>query len=314
MPTPFADVVRDHRGWLLAAVGQAALDTGLWHALAEPRTADELAAVLALDRHGTRCTLDALAIAGFATKRTDRYAQGPRPNTVALPNEGWGRLAEFLRSGVPLLHGPVPGDPGLADARRRYLQHLDLLAEDVAAEVARLLPTPVVRFVDAGCGFGRFCWATKSRHVEAAIAGVDCAEVIQFARQQHERAGIEWIAADLCALQRLPHRPTHALLANVLHLYTPAAARRLVDMAATSLDPGGWLAVVDVRTEADGAAPDLPVLFALDLALHCGGWLIPLTELAAWMQEVGLAVVANRALDCAPETGLVVARKPVMAP
>jgi SAM-dependent methyltransferase len=96
-----------------------------------------------------------------------------------------------------------------------------------------------------------------------------------------------------------------AILANVLHLHSPAACIALCASAARVVRVGGWVAVVDLRRgtlEGD--------MFALNMALYTDGGSVWETErIERWLCDEGLDIVEVRALDSAPEMVAIIARR-----
>ncbi|HEX7952837.1 MAG TPA: methyltransferase, partial [Burkholderiales bacterium] len=104
-----------------------------------------------------------------------------------------------------------------------------------------------------------------------------------------------------------------ALLANVLHLHSPAMCARLVGAAAHAVAPGGVVAIKDLRVDDDRAGPIEGLLFALNMAIYTdAGDVYSTAQLRAWLTEAGLVDIAERRLAAAPDAIVVTARRPAI--
>ncbi len=320
MTDVFTGAAGEARPFLLAAAAEAAHELGIFAALAAaPLTPSELAGRLALDARRLRPLLDVLVLEG-ALSRDDggpgeaRFAVARAPERQALPREGWGLLADALRSGRPL---PSPDiarfhthlvDAGAAPARdlAKFLTGMNIHSAfgRSAGRAGHLL--------DAGGGAGAYVGAWLAADPGARATLADRAHVIEMARARLGDCGgrLAFLAGDLLSA---PLAPVHdvALLCNVLHLHPPEVCAALVARCAAAVVPGGLVVVKDLRLDEDRRGPASGLLFALNMALYTdGGDVYPVSRITAWLEAAGLVFDRVATLDSAPDAVVVIARRP----
>lgn len=282
----FEEVVAAFRPQLRAMAWTALTRVGVLDAL--PATSTALAKTLHLAHHKLDAVLAALAFEG------DLVASG-HPTLWQLPARqapdlvesgsdwpGWGSLAEALR-GAP----PAPLAPSTL---RAYHEHLSAIAATRADALWDAVGSCGPRLLDLGGGFGGYAAAFVARTPNATARVLDSPEVVACAP---DTAGVEWTAVDLLDMAEGP-RGDVALLANVLHLYGPAEAARLVALAATLLDPGGLLVVDDLALDVDGGPPHA-AWFNVNMAVFTEhGRVHDDTAVVAWLQGAGLTIEGHR--------------------
>ncbi|MBL9014519.1 MAG: hypothetical protein JNL83_10105 [Myxococcales bacterium] len=232
-------------------------------------------------------------VAALAQSGVDLAAPPPASSTE-LPREGWGRLAEVIRTGRPL---PIPDV-------RAYHAHLLRAGAEAARELAPLLAASSL--VDLGGGGGAYSAAFLDAHPAATATVVDSADVIAIARDHLARFGARaaHVAGDARDVALEPHGA--ALLANVLHLHGPDVGAELVRAAARAVAPGGLVVLADL----DAATPE-GIWFSLDMALYTeAGRVYPTEVLRGWLDDAGLVEIAEARLASAPEVIVVTARRP----
>lgn len=222
----------------------------------------------------------------------------PRPS---VPPDGWGRLADVLRSDRPLAI-----DPAL---ETRYQAHLLSASEPAARELVARVPAWLGReprsLIDLGGGAGAYTAAFLEAWPHATATLVDRAEVVALARTELARFGarVTYVEGDARGLvtpraggELVVDRHDVALLANVLHLHGPAACAELCAVAARA---GELVVVKDLRRDTLQG-----VLFALGMAIYTDegdvhaaedirGWLPPLvSEYRLVAAEEGLVLAA----------------------
>ena len=213
-------------------------------------------------------------------------ANPPEPGPV--PDGGWGRLAEVIRTDRPIATAP--------EDLRRFHEYLFA----AGTEPARELWTQVGAagpLLDLGGGAGAYSAAFPG---EATLA--DLPEVLRLSRAPRARL----LALDILNTDNYPPGHGVALLANLLHLFGEHDCAAIVRKASAALNPGGLLVVKDLdATTAQG------VLFALNMALFTAeGDVHPQSSIERWLVEVGLEPPRRLALRTSPESLLLVARKP----
>jgi hypothetical protein len=218
-------------------------------------------------------------------------ADAPRPR---VPTEGWGRLAEVIRSDRPLPIDPVH--------EHAYQRHLLAASAPAARELVARLPAWLGRtpgsLVDLGGGAGAYTAAFLDAYPAATATLVDVPAVAALARVELARFGdrVRVIAGDARIVETGDHDV--ALLANVLHLHGPAACAELCAAAARA----GELVVVKDLDPATLQGK----LFALGMALYTeagavysaagiAGWLVDPLEHRLEGTPEGLVVTGRRA-------------------
>ena len=300
--------------YLRDAVLRAAEELRLWPAL--PATASEAARAIGVrSQRRLRRLLDALALFGFARREDEVFHELFHAAPGPVPEAGWGRLAEVIRTDSPLAEPGVSGDDA-PEALRRFHGYLF----EAGAAPAREL-WAVVRdwasglrprasgdaldslgpLLDLGGGAGAYSAAFPG---EATLA--DTAAVLRLSQAPRARL----LAFDLLSVI-YPGEQGVVLLANVLHLFGEAECRALIRKAAAALRPGGLLVVKDLEIAPDRSEPPEGVLFALNMALFTreGDVHDPLV-IDGWLREAGFAAAKRLRLDTSPGSLVLACAKP----
>jgi len=318
----FSAVVEGSRPHLREAALHASDALGLAELLsAGSRSLMEIVRALRLPgSHRLHALLDVLALEGAvdvsaAPDGAPRFsARAPllAPRGNSLPKAGWGRLAEVIRTGVPLDEEGVRGARATgSDALARFHAHLC----SAGAEAARELIGPLARaegglLLDWGSGAGAYSRAWLEADSAASACLVDRPDVLALARDAlgplSSRAELR--AADLlhsddpAGADAVRARPRVVLLANLLHLFGPDDAKAIVRRAAGALAPGGRVVIKDLLLEPDRRGPASGVLFSLNMALFTErGRVHPRDALERFLLEAGLREVEARSLRAAPD-------------
>ncbi|HEX3757912.1 MAG TPA: class I SAM-dependent methyltransferase [Kofleriaceae bacterium] len=258
--------------------------------------------------HRLRALLDVLAALGAIG--CERGGGAPRFSAAAvvparpeLPRAGWGLLAEVIRRDRPL-----PAERG-AEAVRRLHHHLASAGAAAAGELVAGLDA--ASLLDLGAGAGAYSKAFLEANPAGRATLVDTAEVLALAAAWlgplAHRA--RWIAGDAAEVDAGDGHGA-ALLANLLHLHSPAMCARLVAAAARAVAPGGVVVIKDLRVDDDRGGPIEGLLFALNMAIYTeAGDVYPTAQLRRWLIEAGLGEVAERRLAAAPDAIVVTGRQ-----
>ena len=302
------------RGFLADAAVAAGHEIGVFEALAGggPGPLAAVAARVGVSAgHRLRALLDVLAALGAI--RCERGGGEPRfaageaaPARPEVPPAGWGRLAEVIRRDRPL---PAEPDGG---ALRRLHHHLASAGAAAAGELAATLGAGSL--LDLGAGAGAYSKAFLDANPAGRATLVDTAEILALAAAWLGplAARARWIAGDAAEVD-LGDGHGAALLANLLHLHSPAMCARLVAAAARAVAPGGVVVIKDLRVDDGRAGPIEGLLFALNMAIYTeAGDVYSTAQLRAWLAEAGLIGVAERRLVAAPDAIVVTARRPAI--
>ena len=310
-----------------SAILVAALELDLFSLLhGGPRGADDIAAEAGLDAKGVRILLDALCPAKLIDKRGDRYALtttsaryldrhgegyvGPIHWGAARPErwEAWGRLAEAVRHG-----GPVVERSGEHDSYFRGLvQAISHSADYVAPLLAEHLQICSEEdkedkeskggggggdrrgwsILDAACGSGRYGLKLLECDPGARLTLADTESVLELAAGEAERSGVssrvETVAGDLFEV-RLPEGEFDLiLLSHFLHSNSRQRCAEIVSRLARWQRPGGYLAVHEFVPDDQRRRSRFPLLFAANMYIANGvGDTYTFPEIEEWMAAVG---------------------------
>ena len=305
--------------FLRAAAVDAAHELAIFDTLARgPATLDELADVARIAPRGNtrrthrlRALLDVLVAIGAIARSPDgpafTTAPTPPPPRPVVARAGWGLMAEVIRSDRPL-------HPEGGELERRYHLHLARAGAAAARELAPFFGT--TSLVDLGGGAGTYTAAFLDAAPPSATAIlVDFGDVLAIARHQLADFGgrVSYRDGDARAVDAGTGHGA-ALLANVLHLHSPAICAGLCAAAAravaSSSGPGGVVVVKDLRVDEDRSGPLEGLLFALNMAIYTGeGDVYPTSQLRAWLAAAGLAHIDEHRLAAAPDAVVLVARR-----
>ena len=241
---------------------------------------------------------------------------GPPPPCPQVPREGWGRLAEVIRTDRPLPLGPTSSPEPTPSPERttsppletRYQQHLLVASAPAARELVARLPAWLGRdprsLLDLGGGAGAYTAAFLDAYPAARATLVDREDVIALAREALARFGdrVTFVAGDARELIVGPHDV--ALLANVLHLHGPQAC---ADLCAAAARAGELVVIKDLRPDTLQGR-----FFALGMAIYTDAGDVHATEdILVWLPEL----VAEHRLEVAEEGFVLtaIARPPELA-
>ena len=150
--------------------------------------------------------------------------------------------------------------------------------------------------LDIGGGAGAFSEAIALRHPHLQVTLFDLEAVCALARERFEAAGLgdraKAVAGDFFN-DPLPSADC-ALVANVLHDWSPEEARRLVSRIHQTLLPGGQIIIYEVM-KPEGSSPIEVDLFAL--ALHMDtqrGQVYGVEDMRPWLQEAGFENIQSQ--------------------
>lgn len=234
---------------------------------------------------------------------TSRFEAVPDPvRHPAIARAGWGLLAEVIRRDQSLA---VETGDGL----RRLHHHLADAGADAARELADRLGT--TSLLDLGAGAGAYSKAFLLAHRGACATLVDTHDVLTLAV---ERLGplaerCRFVEGDASTVDAGAGYGA-ALLANVLHLHSPAMCGRLCAVAARAVAPGGVVVIKDLRVDDDRSGPLEGLLFALNMAIYTeAGSVYATSQLRTWLTEAGLVDVEEHRLAAAPDAVVVIGRR-----
>jgi len=313
-----------------SAALRAAIEIGLFRALGDgPGDAAALARRCSASERGTRILCDFLTVQGLISKTDGRYAHTLTSATFLDPaspacvastarflgnpmiQEPFGRLAEIVRAGCTVLpgHGAVePENPAWVEFAHSMAPMMAPMAAPLGSIALDGIVGPV-SVLDIAAGHGLFGIEVAKQNPRARIVAVDWAAVLEVARANARKAGVE---------DRYETRPGSAfevefggphqiaLLTNFLHHFDPPTCVRLLRKVHASLKPGGRVAALEFVPAEDRISPPMAASFSLTmLATTEAGDAYTLRELEAMYREAGFAGVSGHPVPTGPHTVVV---------
>lgn len=304
-----------------AALG-AAIELDLFSAIAAgARTAAAIAQAIGASERGVRALCDFLVIAGLLAKEDGRYAL--TPDAAAFLDR---RSPQYAGDAVQFLQAPERfrhfGD--LAAAVRRggsgqvpsvpdwegwvtFARAMGGFAAPQAEMLAERFGPAHGRILDLAAGHGNYGLAFARRSPRAEVTALDAAPVLEVARENARRAGLE------SRYRLLPGDAMRAplgegyeliLLTNVLHHYAPAAIVHLLRRVRAALAPGGRALTLEFVPNPDRISPPMAASFSLTmLASTPDGDAYTFAEFKDMFRQAGFAQVEAHPLP-SPETAI----------
>jgi ubiquinone/menaquinone biosynthesis C-methylase UbiE len=132
----------------------------------------------------------------------------------------------------------------------RFLEHADRLPgmRPIRRALRRALdPRPGMRVLDAGCGVGLETTRLAAEHPGLHVTGLDRnAELLEIARRRARLANLDWLEADITALD-LPDASFDAIRTERVLMYLAGDEfERGLDQLVRLLRPGGRLALFEL--------------------------------------------------------------------
>jgi ubiquinone/menaquinone biosynthesis C-methylase UbiE len=168
--------------------------------------------------------------------------------------------------------------------------------------------------LDLGGGTGGYTKALLDRFPSGHVTLFDRPEVIELARDQLDvdRYGerLRLIGGDF--LEEIPDGPFElVLIANVLHIFEPSVALRLVQRAAKVVEPGGSLVIRDGMVEPDRRSPEAALLFGIHMCVFSDeGRIYSTDEVAAMLEAASLVVTRTIRSPDDGEGAAIIGQKP----
>ena len=312
---------------------RAAIELDLFRAVGEgPGDLASLAKRCASSERGVRILCDFLTIGGFLSKAEAAYTLTPTsamfldprsPACVAstarflgnpMVQQPFDRLAEVVRNGRSVLPGQGSVEPE-NPAWVEFAHSMAPMMAPMAAPLGRIVldgSQGEMAVLDIAAGHGLFGIEVAKQNAQARVVAVDWAAVLEVARANARRAGVE---------ERYETRPGNAfevdyggpydvaLLTNFLHHFDPPTCVTLLRKVHAALKPGGRVAALEFVPNEDRVSPPMAAAFSLTmLATTPSGDAYTLSELSAMYREAGFDGVAGHPVPTGPHT-VVVGRK-----
>jgi SAM-dependent methyltransferase len=277
-------------------------------------------------QRGIRILCDFLTIHGFLIKSGGRYRNSetasmfldPRsPASVAttirflglpMTQEPFHRLSEIVRSGHTILPGQgsvEPENPSWVEFAHSMAPMMAPMAAPLGAIVLEGRTTPM-SVLDIAAGHGLFGIEVAKQNPRARIVAVDWAKVLEVARGNARKAGVE---------ERYETRPGSAfevefggphdivLLTNFLHHFDPPTCISLLKKVHACLKPGGSVAALEFVPNEDRVSPPMAAAFSLTmLATTPSGDAYTLSELKSMYHSADFTRVTGHPVPTGPHT------------
>jgi SAM-dependent methyltransferase len=314
----------------MARAIMAGVRLGIYDAIgAGESTPSEVAASCKTDREATTKLMNTLVGCRYLRHRDGRYGLTPKarkwmlrdsPHSLAdkilFQYDEWdivARYEDYVRTGKPLdVHASLAD----ASAWDRYQRGMRDLGSISGEEVARRLPVPAgaATMLDIGGSHGFYSVCVCRRHGGLRATILDLPEAVEQAAPILAREGMG---------DRVRHRAGNALsdelgsdawdvvfLSQLVHHFTHAQNRDLVERIARSLKPGGICVLLDtLRPSSPEGAGGIGAVLDLYFAAtsQSGTW--PLETMQAWQRDAGLNVGKPVHLRTLPGAALIIGRK-----
>jgi ubiquinone/menaquinone biosynthesis C-methylase UbiE len=311
------DVLELFLGFWVSRTVMAAVEMGVFEAL-EGRTLDVAGAGAALGglaERPTRALLDTCLAVKLLDKADGRYTNSAlasrylhAASEYSVRNYvlderwcwgAWGRLEDALRADAPQLPPDEEGYHAFpADFFYDFLHGHSLAMAERLAETVDL--TGVGRIMDVGGGSGAVSIALCRHFPNLEAVVVDQEEVAARAAQHIERAGLSGritTHAGNLFVDPLPAGCDAAVVANLLHDFSPARGAEILARVADALPAGGRLLVMEIVPEDDRTGPPLAVVFATAMVVNtAGGDAHTGAQYEAWLAEAGFTDIRRHRL------------------
>jgi SAM-dependent methyltransferase len=276
-------------------------------------------------RRAARMLLDGLVALELVEKTDGRYRNGPTASACLVPGrpgyqgfylrhmrgsmEPWLRLGEAVRHGGAAVERPERPPEQL----RNFILAMSELGRLSAQQLADAVDlSPYRHVLDVGGGPGTYSIVFLERHPAMRATVLDRPPVIEIAKEQVAKAGLEgrfaYIPGDMLETD-FGTGYDLVLVSNVIHMLGPEANRRLMRRAFDALEPGGRLIVKDFLLDDDRSGPAFSLIFALHMLVNTGeGDTYRTSEVAQWTRDAGFEDAGE--VELTPRTKLWLARKP----
>lgn len=311
-----------------------ALELGVFEALEKsPRTVEELAAELELQRRPTRALLVALTGLDLVSREDGRYRNTPESSRFLVAgrpeymggfaehqNKHFGhfdRLGDAVRENASLNQRVLKGgyrDQGAAagegrEGTGRLIQAMRVSSRLQADKLAAAVPLDGVRnIIDLGCGSGDYSIALAKHHPGLRVTSLDYPAVCELTKANVAEAGLaDQVEVRPTDIMSDPWPASDAvLLSHVLDGYGPERAAHLIGRIHEHLPHGGRLLVhAHMPSLATGL---FPYMFGLILLVNTEeGEVRDSEDILGWVREAGFGDV--RTSNISLLSGLVVATK-----
>ena len=310
------DVLELFLGFWISRTVMAAVQLGVFEALGAEQAPDGLTLeqaqrTLGLAARPARALLDTCLATGLLAKADGRYRNSPlAARYLAAGSEyslrnyvlderwcwpAWGKLEDALRADHQLLPEDAEGYHAFPeDFFLDFLHGHSLAMGERLARAVDLGGSRRVMDVGGGSGAVSIALCRSFPALEAIV--VDQPPVAARAAAHVEAAGL----ADRITTwpgnifeSPLPGGCDTAVLANVLHDFSPDRAREILGRVVAALPPGGRVVLLEIVPDDERRSPPLAVAFSVAMIVNtAGGDAHTAGQYRAWLEGAGLTDVA----------------------
>lgn len=324
------DVLELFLGFWISRTVMAAVELGVFDLLDDEwLTLDDAQARLSLSGRPARALLDTCVATGLLEKADGRYRNTPSANRyLAAGSEyslrnyvlderwcwpAWGRLEDALRADAQLVpedeegYHAFPEDFFLDFLHGHSLSMGERLAAAVDFGAAR-------RIMDVGGGSGAVSIALCRANPGLEAVVVDQPPVTAKAAGHIAAAGLSdrvgtWPANIF--EDPLPEDCDAAVLANVLHDFSPGRAQEILGRVVAALPSGGRVVILEIVPDEERRSPPLAVAFSVAMIVNtAGGDAHTPSQYRAWLEAAGLTGVVQTPIPGRMVTTVFEATKP----
>lgn len=279
-PVLFFEAISAHqRSYAL----KAGLELGVFNALGQSRlSADQVAAAVSASPRGIRTLCDFLTTAGFLTKSPEGYALGEEAAVFLDPHSPayLGGAADFMLSDHLLgmfagmtaavrRGGAEPHEESVTVENPIWVKFARGMGP-VMGMIAEQLPgfvkgTPT-RVLDVAAGHGMFGIAMARHFPSAEVTALDWAPVLEVAKENASRAGVELRYLPGDAFEKDLGGPYDlVLVTNFLHHFDRGKCVEFLGKVRAATAPGGQVITVEFIPDEDRVSPPQQANFSMTM-------------------------------------------------
>lgn len=284
----------------------------LFDHLGTPRSAAEVADLLATDVRATGILLDALAGLGLLLKSAGKYRNSVRAKRFLVAGaphylgdiirhaetlwQSWSRLDEVVKTGAP---------PQVARDNDAFIRGMHNLASLKARDVVKAVDLKgVKRALDLGGGPGTYSMAMAAKGVSVTL--FDLPDTVGIAREIVGAAGVtgvDFLTGDFL-VDEIGAGYDLIFISQILHAFSAEENLRILRKCRAALNPGGRVAIQEFPIDPSLTSPPASALFSVNMLVNTrGGRCYAPGEMKRWLAKAGFGPVAEKKLE---ETVLVI--------
>jgi hypothetical protein len=293
-----------------------------------------LAEALALDKRPAEMLLTGCAALGLLEKIGGEYHNTPLSEAYLVRGkpyyfggfvqmadkrlyDGWGRLAEALRTNRPTTWDPAVQSSMFDGEDPRVLELFWEAMHSLSTMTARKLGEavdfgPFNRLLDIGGGSGAYDIELCKQYGALRATVFDLPHVAAIAAGKVAEAGLtDRIAATGGSFfEALPKDHDVHLLSMILHDWDEAKNRTLLRRSFEALPSGGAVVISELLVNDEKTGPAPAALMSLNMLIETEGRNYTRAEYSAWLGEAGFDQIETIWFEAPAASGAVIGRKP----